>query len=145
MGTQPWGEKSLGLGGCSAAEKQHVNVACVCVPSGSVSAAYGRSAPSVYHRRPLIQMNAGRRSPDTPQPPIQMNGVSPGSRRRRTDAARVTNNLGRERFCSPPPPGSNFRDCKCARIETTTSIRHPLWAVVVVVMYKIALPTTTRG
>ena len=26
--------------------------------------------------------------------------------------------LGRERFYTPPPPGSNFRDCKCVRIET---------------------------
>ena len=31
-----------------------------------------------------------------------------------------------ERFYTPsPPPGSDFRDCKCARIETTASIHHP--------------------
>ena len=42
-----------------------------------------------------------------------------------------------ERFYTLPPPGSNLRDCKCARIEITTSIRHPLWVLVV---HKIALP-----
>ena len=42
-----------------------------------------------------------------------------------------------ERFYTPPPPGSDFRDCSCARIETKTSIHHPLWVVVV---YRIALP-----
>ena len=36
-----------------------------------------------------------------------------------------------ERFQTPPPPGSNFGDYKCARIETKASIHHPLWAVVV--------------
>ena len=32
---------------------------------------------------------------------------------------------------TPPPPGSDFRDCDCARIETKASIHHPLWLVVV--------------
>ena len=41
-----------------------------------------------------------------------------------------------ERFYAPPPPGNNFWDCKCARIETTASIHHPLW-VVVMLVYKI--------
>ena len=43
-----------------------------------------------------------------------------------------------ERFYTPPPPGSNFRDCKCDRSKTKASIHHPLWVVVVV--YIIALP-----
>ena len=42
-----------------------------------------------------------------------------------------------ERFYTPPPPGSNFRDCKCDRFKTKASIHHPLWVVVV---YIIALP-----
>ena len=42
-----------------------------------------------------------------------------------------------ERFYTPPPPGNNLRDCKCARIETKVSIHHPLWVVVV---YRIGLP-----
>ena len=42
-----------------------------------------------------------------------------------------------ERFYARPPPGSNFRDCKCARIETKASIHHPLWVVMVV--YKIVI------
>ena len=46
-----------------------------------------------------------------------------------------------ERFYTPPPLGSDFRDCKCARIETTTSIHHPIWVVVVV--YCIGLPNYT--
>ena len=44
-----------------------------------------------------------------------------------------------ERFHAPPPPGSNFRDCKCARIEAKASVHHPLWVVVV---YEIDLPKT---
>ena len=36
-----------------------------------------------------------------------------------------------DRFYTPPPPGSDFWDCKCARMETTTSAHHPLWVVVV--------------
>ena len=67
-----------------------------------------------------------------------------------------------ERFYIPPPPGSNFRDYKCARIETKASVHHPPLggggggcggggAVVVVVaavvvllllLYKTALPIT---
>ena len=38
-------------------------------------------------------------------------------------------------FYTPPPPGSNFRDCKCARIEPTASVHHPLWVV-----HRISLP-----
>ena len=34
--------------------------------------------------------------------------------------------VGRDRFYTPPPPGSNLRDCKCARIETKASIHNPL-------------------
>ena len=46
-----------------------------------------------------------------------------------------------ERFCTPPPPGGNFGDRECARIETKASIHHPLWVVVVVVVvYRIDLP-----
>ena len=30
-----------------------------------------------------------------------------------------------ERFHTPPPPGSDFRDCTCARTETKTSIHPP--------------------
>ena len=41
--------------------------------------------------------------------------------------------LWEERFYIPSPPGSDFRDCKCARIETRNYIDHPLWVVVVVV------------
>ena len=44
-----------------------------------------------------------------------------------------------DRFYTPPPPGRDFWDSKCARIETNTFIHHPLWVVVVV--YKIVLPT----
>ena len=51
--------------------------------------------------------------------------------------------LWEERFYKPPPHGSNFRDCECARTETKASIHHPLW-VVVVVVYKIALPTISN-
>ena len=35
----------------------------------------------------------------------------------------VTRERWEERFYTPPPPGSSFCDCKCARIETTT----PIW------------------
>ena len=35
-----------------------------------------------------------------------------------------------ERFYTPQPPGSNFRGCKYARIETKASIHQPLWVVV---------------
>ena len=46
-----------------------------------------------------------------------------------------------EGLYTPPPPGNHFRDCKCAGIETTTSIHHPLWVVVVVVVvYRFGLP-----
>ena len=30
-----------------------------------------------------------------------------------------------DRFYTPPPPGGNFWDCDCARIETTASIHQP--------------------
>ena len=43
-----------------------------------------------------------------------------------------------ERFYIPPPPGSDFGDCDCTRIDTKASIYHPLWVVVVV--YRIGLP-----
>ena len=33
-----------------------------------------------------------------------------------------------ERFYTPPPPGGDFRDCKCARIETKASIHSSLGA-----------------
>ena len=42
-----------------------------------------------------------------------------------TAAARP--NTWKERFHTQPPPGSNFSDCKCARIETKAYIHHPLW------------------
>ena len=51
-----------------------------------------------------------------------------------------------ERVYTPLPPGNNFWDCKCARIETKASVHHPIWVVVVVgvvvgvVVYKIVLP-----
>ena len=47
-----------------------------------------------------------------------------------------------ERFYTPPPPGNNLRDCKCARFETKASIHHPLWVVVV---YRIGLPTISNS
>ena len=54
-----------------------------------------------------------------------------------------------ERFCTPRPPGGNFSDCDCARIEAKASIHHPLfWVVVVVVVvgvYGIGLPTMAAG
>ena len=57
----------------------------------------------------------------------------------------IYDNLGtgcevrKERFYTPPPPGSNFRDCKRVGIETKAYIHHPLWVVVVVVR-RIGLP-----
>ena len=41
-------------------------------------------------------------------------------------------------FYTPPPPGSDFRDCEGICIETEASIHHTLWVVVV---YKVDLPT----
>ena len=52
----------------------------------------------------------------------------------------IPSNTGK-RFSTPPPPGSNFKDCQCARIETKASIHHPLWVVVVV--YRIGNPINT--
>ena len=43
----------------------------------------------------------------------------------------------RERFYTPPPPGSDFQGCDCTRTETQASLHHPLW-VLVVVVYKSA-------
>ena len=43
-------------------------------------------------------------------------------------------------FYTPPPPGSDCRDCDCTRIETKATIPHLLW-VVVVVVYRIGPPT----
>ena len=45
-----------------------------------------------------------------------------------------------EKLYTPPPPGSDSRHRDCTRIETTTSIHHPLWVVVVVVVYGFGLP-----
>ena len=48
--------------------------------------------------------------------------------------------LGREiLYYTPPPPGSDFTDCKCARIETKASIHYPLWVVVVVVVVAVVV------
>ena len=56
----------------------------------------------------------------------------------------VTFRAWEERFYTPPPPGNHFRDCKRARIKTEASVHHSLWVVVVVVVvYKIALPSAT--
>ena len=38
-------------------------------------------------------------------------------------------------FYTPAPPGSDFWDCDGNIIETNAFIRHPLWVVVVVVLY----------
>ena len=49
-----------------------------------------------------------------------------------------------EIFYTPPPPGRDFWDCDCTRIETEASIHHPLWVVVVVVVvvvYRFGLPS----
>ena len=46
-----------------------------------------------------------------------------------------------DRFYTPSPPGSDSWDCDCARIEAKVSVHHHLWVVVVVVVYRIGLPT----
>ena len=43
-----------------------------------------------------------------------------------------------EIFYTPSPLGINFKDCECVRIDTTTSIHHLHWVVVVV--YKMVIP-----
>ena len=65
-----------------------------------------------------------------------------GSGRAGPARLKVGSNSWEERFYTPPPPGSNFRDCKGARVEAKASIHHPLWMVVVVVVYYIALPNS---
>ena len=57
---------------------------------------------------------AGRRShcPPTASPPLG-------------PATFIVAGSWEEGFYTPPPPGSNFWDCKCARIETRASIHHP--------------------
>ena len=66
----------------------------------------------------------------------------------RSPRPRVTSVLiSKERFYTPPPPGSCFRDCDCTIIETKASIHHLLWVmvlvvVVAVVVYRFGLPIT---
>ena len=58
---------------------------------------------------------------------------------RRTVSRRM--HTSEERFYTPPP-GCGFWDCDCTMIETKASIHHPLWVVMVVVVYRIGLPNT---
>ena len=63
-------------------------------------------------------------------------GVATAQGRERVATARGCHNARwwEERFYTPPPPGSGFSDCDCARIETKASIHPPLWVVVVVLL-----------
>ena len=57
-------------------------------------------------------------------------------------------NMWENDFHAPPAPGSDFRDCNCARIETSSFYTPPLWVVVVVVYrfgYRFGLPNMTTA
>ena len=86
----------------------------------------------------LLALSSKARSPRPPARSTTFVGVALGTR--------LCFWSWEERFYTPPPPGNEFRDCDCARIETKASIHHPLGVVlrvVVVVVYRFSLLRST--